>query len=123
MREIEVETGVFHVDDRSLAREEGVDLHRVEAEIESLGGGDILMETEVSTRGERDPDALTESIHHQGKELVAVLVSPSEEYGWLYPHRVNKIGSKTWDRLRVVLIGSPKVGPRYEKEPTLENRY
>ncbi|ONK55069.1 uncharacterized protein A4U43_UnF7910 [Asparagus officinalis] len=50
-------------------------------------------------------------------------VSSSEEYGWPYSHTANKIYSKTWDRLRMLLIGYPKVGPRYEKEPTLENRH
>ncbi|ONK56885.1 uncharacterized protein A4U43_C10F14160 [Asparagus officinalis] len=80
------------------------------------------METEIPTRGARALDALAESTHRQGKESAVEGVFPFEEYGWLYPHHVDKINSETWDRLRMILIGSPKVS-RYEKEPTLEDRH
>ncbi|ONK80277.1 uncharacterized protein A4U43_C01F15860 [Asparagus officinalis] len=63
------------------------------------------------------------STHLQGKEPVAEGVSIHEEYGWSYPYRVDEIDSKIWDRLQMLLIRSPKVGSRYEKELTLDNRH
>ncbi|ONK68068.1 uncharacterized protein A4U43_C05F7080 [Asparagus officinalis] len=63
-RATEVETEVVCIDDGLPTREEGVDLQRVKAETEALGGGDILLEIEVLTRGERALDALAESTYH-----------------------------------------------------------
>ncbi|ONK73346.1 uncharacterized protein A4U43_C04F30100 [Asparagus officinalis] len=86
-------------------------VNRVKAETEALGGGDITVETEVPTRGKMALEALVKSTHHQGKELAVEGMSPSEEYGWPYPHHVDEIDSKIWDRLRMLLIGFLKVGP------------
>ncbi|ONK78007.1 uncharacterized protein A4U43_C02F13230 [Asparagus officinalis] len=116
-RTVKVKTKVIYVDDGSLVQKEWVDLQRVEAE--ALRIGDISLET----WGEKAPDALAKLTHHQGNELATEGLSPPEEYLWLYPYRVDEIDSKTWDRLRMLLIGSPKVGLYYEKEPALGNRY
>ncbi|ONK78229.1 uncharacterized protein A4U43_C02F15960 [Asparagus officinalis] len=52
--------------------------------------------------------------------------SPLEELRWPYPHgphRIDEIESEKWEELKMLLTGSSRVGPRHDKEPTLEYRH
>ncbi|ONK71737.1 uncharacterized protein A4U43_C04F11840 [Asparagus officinalis] len=106
------EAKVIYVDEGSPAREEEEEINH-----------EARVRTKAYIGEERAPAIPAELTHHRGKEPVREEIVPTEGLEYLHPHRVDEVRSETWERMRMLLIGSSGVSPWYTRDPSLEHRH